>query len=65
MNKCILIKAELSHPTVILSASITAIVKRLASVTCARYAEVGHDNSNCKNEECCAYYKGDHSAFSR
>ena len=35
------------------------------SITCARSAEVGHDNETCEKPEHCFYCKGNHPAYSR
>ena len=35
------------------------------SITCARCAEVGHDNKTCEKSECCINCRGDHPAYSR
>lgn len=34
-------------------------------VICARWAEVSHDDKNFENEELCANFKGDQSAFTK
>ena len=37
----------------------------VGSITCARCAEVGHDNKTCENSECCINCRGDHPAYPR
>ena len=50
---------------VVFSANVLVIGKNcLGSVTCARCAEVGYNNTNCERTERCINCKGDHPAYS-